>query len=99
MFSPLSEENIFHFLFLGHKRTVLNFFQELICRNVAGCPLVSFKVPGEFEYMPVGDLVRRDNTSQILMKINRGYPVSDKALSSSEKPASKQITSQVKTEL
>ncbi|CAK8696015.1 unnamed protein product [Clavelina lepadiformis] len=58
--------------------------QALVCRNVEGCPRISFEVPVGIAYRPnVNDtqsIHRNDNSSEILMKINRGYHVEDQII-------------------
>ena len=61
---------------------MLRILQELVCRNVKGCPSISFEVPYGIEYNPDGmeKMRPQDNSSEIIMNITRGSHVPDTLL-------------------
>ncbi|CAK8696012.1 unnamed protein product [Clavelina lepadiformis] len=53
--------------------------QELVCRNVEGCPDISFKVRDDIDFEPIESNLnpKDDHSSQILLNIIEGVPVED----------------------
>ncbi|XP_076809811.1 prostaglandin G/H synthase 1-like [Clavelina lepadiformis] len=53
--------------------------QELVCRNVEGCPDISFKVRDDIDFEPIESNLnpKDDHSSQILLNIIEGEPVED----------------------